>query len=61
GSEITKAPLKDLNFPDEAIVGGIIRGKSGFIASGDTLIRPSDKVIVFTLPSAIPRVERFFK
>ncbi len=60
-SEITKGPLKDLEFPKQAIIGGIIRGKSGFIASGETVIRPTDKVIVFTLPAVIPRVERFFK
>ncbi len=61
GSEITKAPLSELNFPKEAIVGGVIRGKSGFIASGKTHIRPSDKVIVFTLPAVIQKVEQFFK
>ena len=61
GSKITKAPLKDLNFPLEALVGGVIRGKSGFIARGKTQILPNDKVIVFTLPEVISKVEKFFK
>jgi len=61
GSDITKAPLKDLNFPHMAIVGGVIRNKTGFIARGSTHIRSTDKVIVFTLPSIIPKVEKFFK
>lgn len=61
GSKITKAPLKDLDFPQQAIVGGVIRNRSGFIASGSTHIRATDKVIVFTLPSEIPKVEKFFK
>ncbi|MCD6347317.1 MAG: Trk system potassium transporter TrkA [Bacteroidales bacterium] len=61
GSRITKAPLSELDFPEEAIVGGVVRGKSGFIASGDTHIRSTDKVIVFTLPSVIAKVEGFFK
>jgi trk system potassium uptake protein TrkA len=61
GSKITKAALKDVDFPLEAIVGGVIRGKSGFIASGQTQILPNDKVIVFTLPDAITKVEKLFK
>lgn len=61
GSAITKAPLKELDFPQKAIIGGVIRNRSGFIARGSTLIRPTDKVIVFTLPSVIPKVEKFFK
>ena len=61
GSEITKGPLKEIDFPKEAIIGGVIRQKKGFIASGSTHIRPSDKVIVFTLPSVIQKVENLFK
>ena len=61
GSKITKAPLKELDFPMEAIIGGVIRGKSGFIARGKTQIHPNDKVIVFTLPNAISKVEKLFR
>jgi len=61
GSKITAAPLSEIDFPKEAIIGGIIRNKSGFIARGNTHIRPSDKVIVFTLPSVIAQVEKLFK
>ncbi len=61
GSRITKAQLKDIDFPLEAIVGGVIRGKKGFIARGITQILPNDKVIVFTLPEAISKVEKLFK
>jgi len=60
-SKITRMPLKDLDFPLEAIVGGVIRGKSGFIARGKTQINAGDKVIVFTLPEAISKVEKLFK
>jgi len=61
GSKITKAPLKDLDFPEGAIVGGVIRGKQSFIAKGDTHIKPHDRVVVFTLPRAKAKVEKFFK
>jgi trk system potassium uptake protein TrkA len=59
-SKITKGRLKDLNFPKEAIVGGIIRGKNSFIAKGDTRIQADDRVVVFAMPSAVKKVETFF-
>ncbi|PXY01611.1 Trk system potassium transporter TrkA [Marinifilum breve] len=61
GSKITKAALKDLDFPDDANIGGIIRDDDSIIATGDTQIMADDKVVVFTLPSAIKKVEKFFK
>lgn len=60
GAKITSAPLKDVNFPKHAIVGGVIRGKHSFIAKGDTWIKPNDRVVVFTLPEARTKVEKFF-
>ncbi|WP_245625818.1 TrkA C-terminal domain-containing protein [Marinifilum fragile] len=61
GSKITKAELKDLDFPNDANIGGIIRDDESIIATGDTQIMANDKVVVFTLPSAIKKVEKFFK
>ncbi len=60
-AKITQKPVKDLGFPDEAKIGGIIRGEDGYIANGDTQIREGDKVVVFTLPSGIKKLEKFFK
>jgi len=60
GAKITSAPLKDLDFPKDAIVGGVIRGKHSFIAKGDTLIKSNDRVVVFTLPDARVKVEKLF-
>jgi len=61
GSLITDGPVKSLDMPKDAIIGGIVRGKSSFIAHGNTQIKPGDTVIVFALPSAIYKVGRFFK
>ncbi|MCT4604149.1 MAG: Trk system potassium transporter TrkA [Marinifilum sp.] len=61
GSKITKTALKDLGFPDDANIGGIIRDDESIIATGETQIQANDKVVVFTLPSAIKKVEKFFK
>lgn len=60
GTKITTGPLKDLKFPRDAIIGGVIRGKSSFIADGYSEIKPTDKVVVFALPSAIPKIAKFF-
>ena len=60
-SPITKKPVKDLDFPKEAIIGGIIRGKESLIAVGDTKIRADDKVVIFLLPGAIKKIEKLFK
>jgi trk system potassium uptake protein TrkA len=60
GSKITEYPLKDIDFPKDAIIGGVIRGKSSFIATGNTEIKSNDKVVVFALPSAIAKMSKFF-
>lgn len=58
---ITRRPLKDMNFPRNAIVGGVIRGNESFIAVGDTQIQAYDRVAVFALPEAVKEVDRFFR
>lgn len=61
GSAITKAPLKDLNFPRNAIIAGVIRGSDSFIAVGDTRIEDYDRVAIFALPQTIKDIDKFFK
>jgi trk system potassium uptake protein TrkA len=58
---ITKRTLKDMNFPKNAIIGGIIRGNDSYIAVGDTKIEAYDRVAVFALPEAVKEVDKFFK
>ena len=58
---ITRRPLKDMGFPANAIVGGIIRGNESFIAVGDSQIQAYDRVAVFALPEAVKEVDRFFR
>jgi trk system potassium uptake protein len=60
-AKITQKPVRYLGFPEEAKIGGIIRGEDAFIANGDTWIKEGDKVVVFTLPSGIRKLEKFFK
>jgi trk system potassium uptake protein TrkA len=59
-SSVTRAPIRKLNFPEGAIIGGIVRGKESFIAVGDFQIQEGDRVVVFSLPRAIHSVDDFF-
>ncbi len=60
-TKITKAPLKEMNFPKNAIIGGVIRGNESYIAVGDTHIQAYDRVAVFALPDAVKEVDKFFR
>ena len=59
-SKITKRIIKDLNFPRNAIIGGVIRNDKGIIALGDFQIQKDDKVVVCCFPKTIAKVEKFF-
>jgi trk system potassium uptake protein TrkA len=59
-SKITKGTLRSINFPKDAIVGGGTRDGEPFIASGDTIIKANDKVVVFTLPDAYEKISKYF-
>ena len=59
-ARITKGTLRGIDFPKDAIVGGGTRNGVPFIATGDTIIRAGDKVVVFTLPTAYDKISKFF-
>ena len=61
GSAITKGALKDLDFPADSVIGGLIRGGNAYIAVGDTCIEAYDRVVVFALPDAVRAVDKFFR
>lgn len=58
-SDIASKPLKELKFPQGALIGAVVRGKNEvIIPEGKTLIQPGDKVIIFALPKAVPKIEK---
>ncbi len=61
GSQITKHELKDMHFPDDATIGGVIRGDETIIAKGDVQIMPGDNVVIFALPNAVKKVIKYFQ
>ncbi|MEJ2196164.1 MAG: Trk system potassium transporter TrkA [Ignavibacteriaceae bacterium] len=60
-SPVSKKPVKDLDFPKEAIVGGLIRGEESIIAVGNTQIKANDRVVIFSLPGGAKKIEKLFK
>ncbi len=60
-SQITKKEVRELKFPKNAIIGGYVRDGEGFISVGNTQIEANDKVVIFALPGAINKVEKFFQ
>jgi trk system potassium uptake protein TrkA len=57
-SDIVDKPLKQISFPKGAILTGIIRKDDIIIPTGDSVIRPEDRVIIFARRQAIPKVEK---
>jgi len=52
--------IKELDFPRDAIIGGVIRDGEGIIALGDFRIQEGDRVVVCCMPKAIARIEKLF-
>ncbi len=60
GSPILRRPLREIDVPAGAVIGVIVRGPQVVIPGGDDHLEAGDHVVIFTLPEAIARVERFF-
>jgi trk system potassium uptake protein TrkA len=54
--EIVAKPLSELTFPDGCLIGGVIRDGKAFVASGTTVLRPGDEIVVVCRPLAIAKV-----
>lgn len=57
-SDIVGKPLQQIPFPKGALVVSIIRGDEVIIPTGDSVIVPQDRIIIFATRQAIPHVEK---
>ena len=60
-SKIANKVIKEIDFPANAIIGGVIRNNEGHITMGDSVLLPDDRVVVLCKPDCIRKVEEFFK
>lgn len=59
-SKITRKIIRELNFPREATIGGVIREGKGYIVLGDFKIQHDDRVVVSCLANSVRKIEKFF-
>ena len=58
-SSIVGKPLRNISFPKEALLAGIITEEDIIIPSGDSVVHPGDRVIIFAKRQAVPKIEQF--
>lgn len=57
-SDIVGKPLKKVGMPKGSLVIGIIREDKIEIPSGDSVIAPNDRIIIFAMREVVPKIEK---
>lgn len=57
-SDIVGKPIKEISMPKGTLVTGIIRNDSVIIPTGESVIEPGDRIIIFAKSQAIPKIEK---
>jgi trk/ktr system potassium uptake protein len=60
-SPIAGSVLRDIDFPEGALIGAIMKGDAVIKPNSDTRIEEGDVVVIFTLAADVPEVERLFQ
>lgn len=60
-SHIVGKPLKDIQFPADAIIGMVVRGDEQLIPNGNLSVLQGDRVIIFSKPEAYSHLSKLFK
>ncbi len=61
GSKVATAPLKDIKFPEDSIVGVINHHEKLSIARGTSQLTEEDKVLVFAKSNAVSKLKKLFE
>ncbi|MCK5707478.1 MAG: Trk system potassium transporter TrkA [Candidatus Aureabacteria bacterium] len=59
-SPITNAPIRDINFPKNSIVGAITRNSEIILVGGNVQIQAGEPVIVFCHEEAVQKLQKIF-
>jgi trk system potassium uptake protein TrkA len=57
-SDLVNLPLSKVKFPKGSLVGAIVRNDEIIIPLGDNVIKPKDRLIIFTLRKEVPKLEK---
>jgi trk system potassium uptake protein TrkA len=60
-SKIVGKPLNKVKFPKGALINMVVRGKETVIPRGDFVINNGDRVVIFSMASAVSEVEKYFR
>jgi trk system potassium uptake protein TrkA len=60
GCRVAGRPLSEVGFPEGAIVGAVLRNGEVIIPTGRETLRSGDDAVIFTVESAVEKVERLF-
>jgi trk system potassium uptake protein TrkA len=60
-SKVVGKPLNKVKFPKGALINMVVRGKETIIPRGDFVINNGDRVVIFSMASAVSEVEKFFR
>ena len=60
-SKANKRAIHELNFNNQAIIGGIVRKGEAIIPTTDFVLEKNDHVIIFSLPDALKKVTQYFQ
>ena len=52
--------LSQLELPDNCVIAGVTRRENTFIPSGEWKFAEKDKLVVFTLPEGIEKIQETF-
>lgn len=58
---IVNKPISELKLPDGVIIGAIVRSGEVIIPKGNAVIKPNDRIVVFTLTDDLSTLKMFFK
>ncbi len=59
-SKIVGKQLAKIRFPEGALLGAIVRNGTMLIPNGESVVNPGERVVVFTLPKALEKVQSLF-
>lgn len=59
-AKVTRKPVKDLGLPKGVTIGGLVRGGTGMLVQGNSVIQEGDHVVVFCLSNMIKKIEKYF-
>ncbi len=57
-SDIVGKPVRKISFPKGALLIGIVRDDAVIVPSGDSVIEPDDKVVIFAKRQVVPKIEK---